>query len=187
MEESMEEINGNHNAIYQALDPSLDCLLFDVDADVTTTMAMKDVLDRTPHKVQLEVWHHLGRMAHDQHPLQPSSVTMIMPTGYGKSCVRDTHAFVEGRFTLTIVPLLSLGIDQAEKMKPFSNLQTGVINSIHVDHYKSKRSKAQLVSQLKLVRPNMKQTFLLFASPQSIVDSPAMQELIASLIERKLL
>ena len=36
----VDEINGNRNALYQALDPSLDYDSFDVDADVTTTLAL---------------------------------------------------------------------------------------------------------------------------------------------------
>ena len=51
----MTEINGNNNAIYIAIDSTLDYELFDVDADVTTTMAMQSVLKRKPHLVQLEV------------------------------------------------------------------------------------------------------------------------------------
>jgi hypothetical protein len=36
---SVDEINGNRNAIYQGLDPSLDYDSFDVDADVSTTVS----------------------------------------------------------------------------------------------------------------------------------------------------
>jgi hypothetical protein len=184
---SVDEVNGNRNAIYQGLDPSLDYDSFDVDADVSTTFAMKDVLDRTPHKVQLEVRRHLARMSHPEHPLQPGSTMVIMPTGYGKSGIRDAHAIIQGGFAGTLVPLLSLGIDQSEKMIPFSKVSSGLINSIHLDDYKSNRSKARIANQLMKVPANTKQTFLLFFSPQSIVDCPEVQALFKHLVKTKLL
>jgi superfamily II DNA helicase RecQ len=83
-------------------------------------LAARDVMDREPYDVQILIRRHLQRMSHSLHCQVPAPILFIWPTGGGKSLVRDLHAIILGGFTITIVPLLSVGIDQSTKLKRFS-------------------------------------------------------------------
>jgi hypothetical protein len=123
---SYEEKMIDPNDHYITIKPSLDYLRFDADADNQTTMAMADVMNRSPYPFQLNVRRHLARMSHRQHPQPTSAVLMVQPTSAGKSSVRDLHAIILCGFILTIVPLLSLGTDQSRKMGQFSKSESGM-------------------------------------------------------------
>ncbi len=120
--------------------------------------------------MQYEVLNHLERMTHPEHPQPRGPVTAVLPTGGGKSAIRDAHAIAHGMFTLTIVPLLSVGSDQASKIRPFSRPSTGLIHSINLDDYRTKEQQAPLVDRLRKVPYKSKQTILLFSSPQMLTD-----------------
>jgi superfamily II DNA helicase RecQ len=117
-------------------------------------------------------------MSHPEYPQLCSSVLLVEPTGGGKSSVRDTHA---------IVPLLSLGTDQAQKMKRFSKAESGIINSINLDDYKNEESRRCIVTDLLTYEHNTQQTFLLFSSPQTIVNSKCFQDFIATINSKTML
>ncbi len=120
--------------------------------------------------MQYTVLLHLERMAHPEFPLLCGPVTAVLPTGGGKSAIRDAHAIAHGMFTLTIVPLLSVGSDQATKIRPFSHPSTGLIHSINFDDYRSQEQQVQLVDRLRKIPFGSKQTVLLFSSPQMLTD-----------------
>jgi hypothetical protein len=177
----------NVNAIYRVIKPNFDYDCFDKDVDVETSDMFADVMDRAPYDFQLRARSILARMSHPGHPLHPASVLLVRPTGGGKSSVRDCHAHVLAGFTLTIVPLLSLGADQTEKMKPFSKDATGLLHPIHLDDYRREHDRKALVENLLSLSVGTKQTVLLFSSPQAIVGSKAYQGLIVGLISSGLL
>jgi hypothetical protein len=56
------------NDHYITIKRSFDYRRFDADADNQTTVAMSDVMQRTPYLFQLKIRRHLARMSHVQHP-----------------------------------------------------------------------------------------------------------------------
>ena len=64
-------------------------------------------------------------------------VFFVKPTGGGKSLVRDIHGVVVRGITLTIVPLLSLGADQAQKLRTNAIQNCGDILTYHLDEIKN--------------------------------------------------
>ncbi len=66
--------------------------------------------------MQYAVLSHIEKMAHPGHPLQQHGASAaVLPIGGGKSAIGDAHAIAHGIFSLTIVPLLSDGSNQATK------------------------------------------------------------------------
>jgi hypothetical protein len=175
------------NDHYITIKRSFDYRRFDADADNQTTVAMSDVMQRTPYLFQLLVRRHLARMSHVKHPQPMSALLMVQPTSAGKSSVRDTHCLILGGFTLTIVPLLSLGTDQSRKMSRFSKKETGLIHAFNLDDYKTKAAQTRLVTFLSGFKMKTQQSILLFASPQTITNSKVYQELIDHIIRQRLL
>jgi hypothetical protein len=175
------------NDHYRTSRPRFDYAAFDTDVDAQTTLAFRDVMQRTPYPFQMMVRRHLARMSHQQHPQRNSSVLMVQPTAAGKSAPRDIHICILAGISLTFVPLLSLGTDQSKKMKPFSRPESGFINSINLDDYKGTHAQAALVATLSEFKADTKQTFSLFSSPQTIANSEIFQRLIVVLISKRLL
>jgi hypothetical protein len=175
------------NDRYRSILPGFNFTAFDRDADEQTVCAFDAVLQRSPYPFQLKVRRHLARMSHEQHPQPTSSLLMVQPTAAGKSSVRDMHACIIAGYTLAFVPLLSLGTDQSTKMKPFSRPESGLVNSINLDDYKGANAQAALIASFLPFQADTKQTFLLFASPQTIANSELFQQLIVTLILKKLL
>jgi hypothetical protein len=60
------------------------------------------------------------------------SLKLILRTGAGKSLVRDCVALLRGGITINVVPLITLGSDQTQKIKEMTN----VIHAIHADEIK---------------------------------------------------
>jgi superfamily II DNA helicase RecQ len=158
------------------------------DVAFETNEVFKVVIGKTPYDYQARVRRALAVMSHPQHPSPKSSVLLVQPTGGGKTCCNVSHSLILAGFSLTIVPLLSLGVDQEEKLKRYpSDASKGIINPIHLDDYRSAASQRSLVNDLLLIETTTQQTFLLFSSPQAIVGSKPFQELIQHLIKTKLL
>jgi hypothetical protein len=175
------------NDRYRSILPGFNYTAFDRDADEQTACAFDAVLQRSPYPFQLKVRRHLARMSHEQHPQPTSSLLMVQPTAAGKSSVRDMHACIIAGYTLAFVPLLSLGTDQSTKMKPFSRPESGLVNSINLDDYKGANAQAALIASFLPFQADTKQTFILFASPQTIANSELFQQLIVTLILKRLL
>ena len=119
------------------------------DVDFETTQVFADVLGKTPYHFQARVRIALAAMSHPQHYLKKSSVLLVQPTGGGKSSVNVSHTLIQAGFSITIVPLLSLGVDQQSKLQAYpSNEFDGIINAIHLDDYRTASSQKLLCEQL---------------------------------------
>ena len=117
--------HSNKQTTTMALQPTtgyyFDYQRFEQDLYARTRTIFRWVWNRSPHQMQLVVLRCLGQMSHPQHPLKPGPVCAVLPTGGGKSAIRDAHSIAHGMFSLTIVPLLSVGSDQATKIRPLPN------------------------------------------------------------------
>ena len=71
----------------------------------------------TLYPVQVAVLTRLVMMKFRDSPLKPSSVLFVHPTGGGKSLVRDVHSVLFRGVSLTVVPMLSLGVDLSMKVR----------------------------------------------------------------------
>ena len=58
---------------------------------------------------------------------------VLRPTGGGKSLVRDVCSFICDGVSLTIMPLLSLGTDQTEKISSRANCAMQPVLAFHLD------------------------------------------------------
>jgi superfamily II DNA helicase RecQ len=73
-------------------------------------------------------------------------------------------------FSLTIVPPLSLGADQEEKLTLRAEHAEGTITSVHLDKIRSVADQELLISKLKLLPNKSSATVVLFSSPQAMLD-----------------
>jgi superfamily II DNA helicase RecQ len=73
-------------------------------------------------------------------------------------------------FSLTIVPLLSLGADQEEKLTLRAKHAEGTITSVHLDEIRSAGDQELLISKLKLLPNESSTTVILFSSPQAMLN-----------------
>ena len=85
--------------------------------------------------------------------IDPAPVLLVRPTGGGKSSVRDVYSIMNGGFSLTITPLLSLGADQESKITLKARQTTGNIISVHLDEIRSSADQNTLVTMLKAIPP----------------------------------
>ncbi len=153
-----------------------------------TELVFQSVMERTPYEFQKNVRDALAAMSQKEHPLRPSSVLLVRPTGGGKSSVYVSHSMISAGFLLNIVPLLSLGVDQQQKVKEYKSDETsGITNAYHLDDFRDEEHQKPIVDDLLKIKTDTKQTIFLFSSPQAIVNSPLYQKLIATIIEKKLL
>ncbi len=186
----MEQHQSSKDNIYSPVDcnDNFQYKTFFNDVTSETKDVFESVLNRTPYEFQKNVRHALAAMSHPNHPLSPSSILLVRPTGGGKSSVYVSHSIVCAGFSLNIVPLLSLGVDQKVKVQEYrSDEVSGIINAIHLDDYRDAQQQKNLVQDLMKIKDDTKQTFFLFASPQAIVNSDHYRKLIDYIIATKLL
>jgi superfamily II DNA helicase RecQ len=131
---------------------------------------MKEVFGTTPYPWQLQVMAHLCCMGIPDSKIDPAPVLLVRPTGGGKSSVRDVYSIMNGGFSLTITPLLSLGADQESKITLKARQTTGNVISVHLDEIRSPADQNTLVTMLKAIPPDGHTTVLLFSSPQAILN-----------------
>ena len=79
----------------------------------------------------------------------PAPVLLVHPTGGGKSSIHDVYSVIEGSFSLTITPLLSLGADQDEKLTLRAKQTAGKVVSVHLDEIHLLANQQGLVDALK--------------------------------------
>jgi superfamily II DNA helicase RecQ len=80
--------------------------------------AMSEVHCRMPYDWQQQVVRHCVMMTMPSTiEVKPRACLCLQSTGGGKSAVRDTVGWKLGGITLTIVPHLSIGSDQTEKLE----------------------------------------------------------------------
>ena len=97
---------------------------------------------------------------------ESGTILLVRPTGNEKSIVRDAVAVDLRGVTLTVIPLLSLGSDQTEKIKK-STSATGVKNIFvyHLDEMRDTESLTKLLESLSNLSENTPMSIFLFASP----------------------
>jgi superfamily II DNA helicase RecQ len=77
---------------------------------------------------------------------------------------------MDGGFSLTITPLLSLGADQEEKLTSRAKQTTGRVVSVHLDEIRALSDQQELINELKLIPPDGHTTVVLFSSPQALLN-----------------
>ena len=128
---------------------------------------MQEVFGTTPCQWQKEVITHLCLMRMSGSGTLPAPVLLVRPTGGGKSSVRDICSVMCAGFSLTIVPLLSLGADQEEKLTLRAEHAERSIMSVHLDEIWSAADQELLILKLKLLPNESSATVVLFSLPQA--------------------
>ena len=111
----------------------------------------------------------------------PNVELLVRPTGGGKSLVRNGVGACLCGITLTVVPLLSLGADQARKINSSVDASTQPISSIHLDELSDHEAKA-LFATLTSLPHQPSQAVFLFCSPQFLVK-PFVQSFLKSIVD----
>jgi superfamily II DNA helicase RecQ len=96
-------------------------------------------------------------------------VLLVRPTGGGKSLVRYIYSILNAGVCLTITPLLSLGVNQVEKIGLKSNNSFGSIAAIHLDEIRAKHQQQAIVKSILLQPKSSNTSTFLFSSPQALV------------------
>ena len=113
---------------------------------------------------------------------ETSTILLVRPTGNGKSLVRDAVAVQLRGVTLTVVPLLTLGSDQTEKIKRrISGTRVKNVFVYHLDAMRDTESLTKLLQSLSNLPQNTPANILLFASPQILVDHKEVEDAIKHL------
>jgi hypothetical protein len=115
------------------------------------------------------------------------AVLMVRSTGGGKSAVRNTLGLIREGVSLTIVPLLSLGADQTEKINVMAQTRGLSIESHHLDEIQNPNDDQSLISFLNSLHASSDACVFLFTSPQKITRSKAWQECLLGLAAKGLL
>ena len=131
---------------------------------------MVQVFGNKPYPWQQDVIAHLGCMRISDSGVHPAPVLLVRPTGGGKSAVRDVYSVMNGGFSLTITPLLSLGADQEEKITLKAKHTTGRVLSVHLDEVRSLAVQQEVIKELKAIPHDGHTTVVLFSSPQAILN-----------------
>jgi superfamily II DNA helicase RecQ len=97
-------------------------------------------------------------------------VLLVHPTGGGKSTVREVFSVLSGGFSLTITPLLSLGVNQEEKVSLRAKYTAGLVLAVHLDKIRSLADQQDLIKSFKRIPPDRHNSVLLFSSPQAILN-----------------
>ncbi len=159
----------------------------DIDLETDRVFATKFHV-RKPHAFQYRARRTLAAMSHPQHPIHPSSVLLVQPTGGGKTLTFVSHTLIVGGFAIIIDPLLALNANQKQKITSYqSTKETGVHNCFNLDEFRSNASQSQLFDDIKKIKKGTKQSFFLFSSPQAIQNSNHFQDLIKHLATNELL
>ena len=130
---------------------------------VSLQLVTTNVFGTNPlYPAQLDVLVRLALMKFKSSTFKPSPVVFVHLTGGGKLLVRDVHSVLFRGVSLTIIPVLSLGADLAEKVKQKASQTCGRIISIHLNKFGS-NSDATSIIELTLALPlDTKKTVLLF-------------------------
>jgi superfamily II DNA helicase RecQ len=129
---------------------------------------------KTPRPYQIEAIFHLVYSKVDM-------MYLIRKTGEGKSLVLQAMASVLKDVTISMVPLLGLGSDQAEKCRNANN--TKMVESYHLDEFRNKNA-SELRDRLNEYTREEKSTIMLFVSPQQLAKHSYWYKVLLSLAER---
>ena len=137
-----------------------------------------------PKREQKDILSHLYAMVDTVNPKLPAPVFFSLPTGGGKSIVRDTFAATCGGVVLNIAPLLSLSEDQNTKL--LGKRCNDHIMSFHLDSVTTADDQDIIIQ--RIFNAPKSSSIILFSSPQAlVVGSPAWMQLIDQLIAKQLL
>ena len=125
------------------------------DFERITTQAMESVWQHTPHPFQLKVISHVISMRCK--PNKPAATLLVQRTGAGKSSMFQTIGVIDAGIVLAIEPTLSLGADQATKVRNASSA-FGSVNAHQLDSVKSIASRAQLIKHVTSMTPSTNHT-----------------------------
>ena len=139
------------------------------------------------YPAQLDVLSRLALMKFKDSPLKPSSVLFVHPTGGGKSLVRDVHSVLFRGVSLTIVPVLALGVDLSGKVREKASQGCGRVVSIHLDEIRNITDAEEIIDSVGKLSLDTQKTIMLFASPQALIDKPYWKRFVRDLIDKKIL
>jgi ATP-dependent DNA helicase RecQ len=110
---------------------------------------------------------------------------VVLPTGGGKSLLRDVCGIILGSVTLTIVPLLSVGADQTLKVNSRALPDVLSVGAFHLDELSPSKFET-LHSLIADLGPSGTKSIVLFSSPQALLK-PSGRRLLDLIFERKIL
>ncbi len=126
----------------------------------------------TPRPYQIEAIFHLVYTKLDM-------MYLIRKTGEGKSLVLQAMASILKGVTISMVPLLGLGSDQAEKTTEASTF----VESYHLDEFRNNNA-IELRARLNEYCREEKTAIILFVSPQQLSKHSLWHRVLLSLAER---
>ena len=136
-------------------------LLSDIARSTAFTVA-RDVFGvHLLYEAQPNVLERLCLMHFKNLQINPSSILFIQPTGGRKSLVRYVYSAIFRGVSLTIVPILSIGADQKEKINIKAVQTVGRIISIQID----KISDMMIIKGIIELPGDTTKMILLFTSP----------------------
>ena len=124
---------------------------------------MQEGHGKDAYSSQIDAITHVLQMWNNPSNHPPGPILLVQPTGGGKSATRNCIGFIAGGVVLTIVPLLSLGADQASKLAMViqqKNLPACVV--YHLDEYKDYNPNAHLQNLLFQMNADPDTTVFLF-------------------------
>ena len=101
---------------------------------------------------------------------QPSPVLFVQPKGGGQSLVRDVRSVLFRGVSLTIVPVLALGVDLLVKVRQNASQACGRIISIHLDEIQNHTHAQEIIDNTLSLPFGTRKMVMLFDSPQSLID-----------------
>jgi len=135
--------------------------------DSIASKAMQSVWNRTPYPFQCKVISHVISMRCK--PKRPEVTLLVQRTGSGKSSIYQTIGVIDGGIVLVVENTLSLGADQATKIRQASS-QYGTVNAFQLDSIKSTSSRTNLIRYLTSLLPLSHATTFLFSSPEALLQ-----------------
>ncbi len=136
----------------------------------------QNLFTKTPYDWQVKVGSSI--LSHVENGV-PIKTLCVRPTGGGKTLLFTTTAAALKGITLCIVPLLSLGADQAKKLIDSTQNAARFITGFHLDELPISEH-ANLITQVKDYATRNK-TVILFTSPQALLrtNSPILPYLLS--------
>ena len=138
----------------------------------------------TPHP-----WQELvgGRILDAVEKKESIQYQCVRPTGGGKSLVFNVLACILKKVTLCVCPLLSLGADQTKKtILNSEGLERSRITSFHLDELK-KPTISKLLKKFITDQHASNTSVVIYASPQSLVESDHGSKFLSFLLSQKLI